>query len=155
MATSSLQLLADPKGAINLEGKIREIRAKPTRVMGWCDRKVKYIWKLIILVTTDSVRIGFLPFANPARGLMLPQISRLLILCEENQVKALSERRTLEVQPISTTIMGNHHNTKITQVLKPTLEFCFHAMVRELNLDVPKHMLTLCPGKGRQSRCWW
>lgn len=54
---------------------------------------------------------------------VLPQMSHVPVLCKENTVETLSERRMLKAQPMSTSIMGNRHCMKIIQVFKPTLEF--------------------------------
>ena len=152
---------------------IAEIRAKLTHVMGWFNRKLAIAWRNIFPLTANSARLGFLPLMDPTWGKMpnswwqflanslsleeeqrnvwrvLPQVLQVPMLCEENPMDTLSERRILEAQLISTFIMGNRHCTKIIQVFKPTLEFSIHAMAREMNLGVFEHLLTLCPRKGK------
>lgn len=72
-------------------------------------------------------------------------------LCEEDPTEELSERRMLEIQPMSTTVMGNRHITKIIQVFKPTLKFSIHSKVQELEIGVLEHRLTLSPGRGKMA----
>lgn len=52
-------------------------------------------------------------------------------------------------RPISTSIMGNRHTTKLIQVFKLTLEFSIHSTAREMNIGVSEHCLTLCQGRGQ------
>ena len=66
--------------------------------------------------------------------LILPQLSLTPLLCEVNPTEALSERQMLKLQPISTSIMGNRHYTKLVQIFKPTLEFNLHSIARELEM---------------------
>lgn len=71
--------MAESKWAINLDCKvleilevvIAEIRAKPTHVMGWFQRKLAIAWRNIFRLTEDSARLGFLPLTDPTWGKML------------------------------------------------------------------------------------
>ena len=71
------------------------------------------------------------------------------LIPQTEPTEELSERRMLELQPISTSVMGNRHATKLSQGFKPTLEFSMHSSTRKMNMGVLKHCLTLCLGRGR------
>jgi len=144
--------------------------------MGWFNHKLKKSWKSIFPLTEESAKRGSLPFSDPLRGVIpnpwwqfltdgpsleeerrivwqsIPQISPIPILCETNPSESLFERRMLETQTISTTIMGNRHYTKLIQVFKPTMVFNLHSIARELEIGVLEHCLTLSPMRGQETK---
>ena len=130
--------------------------------MGWFNRNMRMARKLIFPLTEESVSTSFLPFTDPTWGLMpnqwwrfltdglkpkeersmswqvIPQLS-LAPICETNPTERLTERITLEMQPISTSFMGNCHCIKLIQVFKPTLMFNLYSVAREAKMGVLEH----------------
>lgn len=58
------------------------------------------------------------------------------------------ERRVLEFNLISTSVIGNTNIMKLIQVVRPTFEFSLLSSVSEMMIGVLQHFVTLMPGRG-------
>nr|POE86693.1 hypothetical protein CFP56_46904 [Quercus suber] len=153
---------------------IEEIRAHPTRSMGWFNAKLRKAWKLLLPLTLTSAVLGFLPLIDSAWGLMeelwwkfhsdtlgleeankliwstISQVSASSILSEIIPEESLSMRRMLENQAIVTTFMGNRHATKLLQVFQPITEFNIHSIAAKKMIGALEHCMTLMPGREQE-----
>ena len=50
------------------EETILQIKAEPTKSLGWCDEEMGRAWKKIFPITPSSIRTGCLPLDHPACG---------------------------------------------------------------------------------------
>ncbi len=123
------------------------IKATPTATLGWYDQELMTAWKNIFPLTTESQRLGSLPFSNPVwqgwpnpwweflmdlpaprveRTLVwrtLPSISAKPLLCELNPSEEIAERQMLVDQLIAVSCLGNRATQKLIQVFHPNLQF--------------------------------
>jgi len=66
MNSSNSQLMVELRWAINFDSRVVEIpdvviakiRAKPTHVMGWFNKKLVIAWRNIFPLTADSARLS-------------------------------------------------------------------------------------------------
>ena len=103
---------------------IEEIRAHPTRPMGWFNAKLLKAWKLLFPLTLTSAVLGFLPLLDSAWGTMeepswkfhsdtpgveeanklvwnnIPQISPMPILCEVLSEESCLREGCWKIKPL-------------------------------------------------------
>ncbi|KAK9997222.1 hypothetical protein SO802_021908 [Lithocarpus litseifolius] len=141
--------------------------------MGWFNTNLRKSWKFIFSLTKVSAKEGWLPLTDPAWGEAknpwwqfladaptsmkdqilvweaLPQVLPVLLLCSVNPKECLSKRRMLKRQPMCTTITRSKPIMKLTQVFQPMVIFNLHVLLKEMEMGVLQHILTISPREGQ------